>query len=88
MLTIIGIIVTLMLLLLAAMQLQNGLVATIGIILSVVAAFGTFRIVQSSMIEYEYTFTNGELDIDKIIAKKTLRNAYRKREKVHSLRKI
>ena len=69
-LTIIGIIVTLMLLLLAAMQLQNGLVATIGIILSVVAAFGTFRIVQSSMIEYEYTFTNGELDVDKIIAKK------------------
>lgn len=68
--TVIGTAAALLLLLLSALQLQNGLVATVGIILSVAAAFGTFHLVQSSMVEYEYTFTNGELDIDKIIAKK------------------
>lgn len=67
---IIGIIVTLALLLLALIQLQSSLIATIGIILAVAAAFGTYYLVQSSMVEYEYTFTNGELDVDKIVAKK------------------
>lgn len=68
--TIIGIIVTLVLLLLAVMQLHNGLIASLGIILAVAAAFGTYYLIQSTMVEYEYTFTNGELDVDKIIAKK------------------
>lgn len=67
---VVGTVVTLSLILLAIMQLQSFLMATLGIILSVATAFGTFYLVQSSMVEYEYTFTNGELDIDKIIAKK------------------
>lgn len=30
----------------------------------------TYLLVQGRYVEYEYTFTNGELDIDKIIAQK------------------
>lgn len=67
---VVGTVVTLALMLLTIIQLQSFLMATLGIILSAATAFGTFYLVQSSMVEYEYTFTNGELDIDKIIAKK------------------
>ncbi|MDE5582730.1 MAG: hypothetical protein K2J08_03390 [Ruminococcus sp.] len=41
-----------------------------GFVLAVVAGYGTFFMVQSTYVEYEYTFTNGELDIDKIVARK------------------
>lgn len=67
---VIGIIAALALLLLALMQLQSPLIATLGIILAVVSVFGTYYLVQSSMVEYEYTFTNGELDVAKIVAQK------------------
>lgn len=42
----------------------------IGFVLAVVSGYGTFFVVQSTYVEYEYIFTNGELDIDKIVAKK------------------
>jgi hypothetical protein len=39
-------------------------------ILAAASGYGTYFIVQGTYVEYEYTFTNGELDIAKIIAKK------------------
>ena len=42
----------------------------LGLILAAVAGYGTYFAVQGSYVEYEYTFTNGELDVDKIVAKK------------------
>ena len=33
------------------------------------ACWGAFKLIQRSSIEYEYIFTNGDLDIDKIIAR-------------------
>ena len=44
--------------------------AMLGLILAAVAGYGTYFAVQGSYVEYEYTFTNGELDVDKIVAKK------------------
>ncbi|HPY85788.1 MAG TPA: DUF6106 family protein [Ruminococcus flavefaciens] len=48
----------------------NGLAMLIGLLIAIAAAVGTFMLIQNMYVEYEYTFTNGELDIDKIIAKK------------------
>lgn len=36
---------------------------------AVIVAFGAYWFIQRQNIEYEYTFTNGDLDIDKIINK-------------------
>lgn len=41
----------------------------IGLLLAMASGYGTFFMGRNMYIEYEYTFTNGELDIDKIIAK-------------------
>lgn len=46
----------------------------IGLIAAAVLGYGTFYLLQGTYVEYEYTFTNGELDIDKIIAKKKRRS--------------
>lgn len=39
------------------------------VILALGTGFGVYYIVSRMYVEYEYTFTNGELDIDKIVAK-------------------
>jgi len=65
-----GSLFTLCLALLALLQLGQPLIALIGFVLAVAAGVGTFFLVQGSYVEYEYTFTNGELDVDKIIARK------------------
>ena len=49
---------------------RGGLFAFIGVILALAFGFLTFSKLQNTKVEYEYTFTNGELDIDKIIAQK------------------
>ncbi|MGN0576072.1 MAG: hypothetical protein ACI4J2_08580 [Ruminococcus sp.] len=44
--------------------------STLGFILAVGIGYGTYYLGQSTSVEYEYAITNGELDVDKIIAKK------------------
>ena len=39
------------------------------LLLAAGAAFGAYKLISLTSIEYEYIFTNGDLDIDKIIAK-------------------
>ncbi|MDE6036399.1 MAG: hypothetical protein K2G36_10905 [Ruminococcus sp.] len=65
-----GVIGTLILLIVGILFLGNPVPSLIGFLLAVGAGYGTFVTMQSSYIEYEYAFTNGELDVDKIIAKK------------------
>lgn len=43
----------------------------IGIFLGAGAIYGGYYLLQSLDLEYEYIFTNGDLDIDKIIAKRS-----------------
>ncbi|MBO4523480.1 hypothetical protein [Ruminococcus sp.] len=66
---IVGILFTAALLLLAILA-RRPLIMFLGFALSVVAGYGTYYYVQNTYVEYEYTFTNGDLDVDKIIAKK------------------
>lgn len=68
--TVAGIIGTLIFILFGLLTLGRPVLSVIGFILAVGAGYGVFNTIQSSYIEYEYTFTNGELDVDKIIAKK------------------
>ena len=70
MLIVVGVLFTLALAALAVLQLGRPLVALLGFALAVVAGYGTFYFVQNTYVEYEYAFTNGDLDVDKIIAKK------------------
>ena len=44
--------------------------APLSIFLGILAIYFSFRLAKKLEIEYEYTFTNGELDIDKIIAQR------------------
>lgn len=64
-----GIIITVILILFAVVQL-GSIVSMVCMLLAVAVGYGTFFLRQSYYVEYEYTFTNGELDIDKIVAKK------------------
>ncbi len=61
---------TVILALFGFLTLGNPVLSFLGFILAMGAGYGTFFLVQSSHVEYEYAFTNGELDIDKIIAKR------------------
>lgn len=45
----------------------RGIVTFIMIMVAAAVGFATFFFHRSTKVEYEYTFTNGELDIDKII---------------------
>lgn len=45
--------------------------AIIGIFIACLAIYGGFYLIQNMNIEYEYIFTNGDLDIDKIIAQRS-----------------
>ena len=73
MIIVVGILFSAALAVLALLQLRNPLVALLGFVLAVVSGYGTFNVVQNTYVEYEYAFTNGELDVDKIIAKKKRR---------------
>lgn len=64
-----GILLTVLLAVLSLMML-GSVYSTLGLILAVGTGFGTYYSGQSAYVEYEYAITNGELDIDKIIAKK------------------
>ncbi|MBR6242429.1 MAG: hypothetical protein IKQ90_02910 [Ruminococcus sp.] len=70
-LTIIGgILITLLLAFIGFTQLNRPIMGFAGLILAAAAGYGTFFLVQSMYVEYEYTFTNGEIEVAKIIAKK------------------
>lgn len=47
---------------------NGGLFSFLGIILAVFSAVMTYINQRNNKIEYEYTFTNGDFDVDKIIA--------------------
>lgn len=64
-----GIFIALILAIISFMNIGN-IFSIIGLLLAAVAGYFTFYLIQGMDVEYEYTFTNGELDIDKIIAKK------------------
>lgn len=68
--TVIGIVGTLIFVALGILMLGNPVLSLLGFLLATATGYGTFTVIQSSYVEYEYAFTNGELDIDKIIAKK------------------
>ena len=69
-LIIVGVFFTVVIAGLAVLQLTKPIFAMLGLILAAAAGYGTYFAVQGSYVEYEYTFTNGELDVDKIVAKK------------------
>ncbi len=64
-----GIAVTL-LLLVVSIAFIGSLISILGFLLAVATVFLIVTTIQGLDVEYEYTFTNGELDVDKIIAKK------------------
>ena len=68
--TVLGIVGTLIFLAVGILTLGMPLLSVAGFLLALATGYGTFNMIQSSYVEYEYAFTNGELDIDKIIAKK------------------
>lgn len=70
MLVVTGIFVTILLVLLSFIQLDHPILAFLGMVLAAASGYGTYFMVQGTYVEYEYTFTNGELEIAKIIAKK------------------
>ncbi len=45
--------------------------AVIGIFLACLSVYGGFYLTQNLNLEYEYIYTNGDLDIDKIIAQRS-----------------
>ena len=73
MVIVVGALLTLTLAALAILQLRNPILSLLGLALAAAAGYGTYHYVQNTYVEYEYTFTNGELDVDKIIAKKKRR---------------
>lgn len=70
MILVIGGLVTLFFVVTSFLSLGSGLFAFVGMILAVGAALVTFKTFRNTQIEYEYAYTNGELDIDKIIAQR------------------
>ena len=68
-LLVVGILLTAALAGFAVLQLGSPITAFVGLLLAAGAGYGTFFMYRNSYIEYEYAFTNGELDIDKITGK-------------------
>ena len=68
-----GIALTAVLAILTLLQFGNLLLIFLGFLLTAAAGYGTYYFLQETYVEYEYTFTNGELDVDKIIAKRKRR---------------
>lgn len=67
----IGIIVAAIIIILLA----NVLIPTFGLFITVGIGYGAFWLFQRFDVEYEYIFTNGELDIDKIFNKSRRKKA-------------
>lgn len=44
--------------------------STLGLLLAVGVIYGTYYLISGMSIEYEYILTNGEIDVDKIIARR------------------
>lgn len=65
-----GSLFTLCLVLLGLLQLSQPVITLMFLLLAAAGGYMTYLLVQGRYVEYEYTFTNGELDIDKIIAQK------------------
>jgi hypothetical protein len=65
-----GVVFVIAMALLAFLQLDKPLMAFMGMVFSAVGGYWTYFMVQNTYVEYEYTFTNGELEVAKIIAKK------------------
>lgn len=65
-----GSLFTLCLALLGLIQLSQPVITLMFLLLAAAGGYMTYLLVQGRYVEYEYTFTNGELDIDKIIAQK------------------
>ena len=63
-----GMLITVLLAVGGILMLGKGFVTFIMLILAAAAGYGTFFMFRNTKVEYEYTFTNGDLDIDKIIA--------------------
>lgn len=63
-----GIAVTLILAALGIIFLGKGIITFLFLAAAAAAGYATFFIMRNTKVEYEYTFTNGDLDIDKIIA--------------------
>lgn len=64
-----GIFITIALVILAVLK-MGSTISIIMLLLAGGAGYLTYFLGTSTYVEYEYTFTNGELDIDKIIAKR------------------
>ncbi len=62
-----GIILTFLAAAYGLLALQRGIITFLMLIVAAAIGIGTFFYHKNTKIEYEYTFTNGELDIDKII---------------------
>lgn len=52
------------------LPLVHQIFATFGLILAAAAVYGVYFLLSSMSVEYEYILTNGEIDIDKIIARR------------------
>ena len=63
-----GIAVTLILAVLGVVFLGKGIITFMLLVAAAASGYCTFYLFRSTKVEYEYTFTNGDLDIDKIIA--------------------
>lgn len=48
----------------------SQLLATLNVFIVVAAGYGAWYLITSMNVEYEYILTNGEIDIDKIIARR------------------
>lgn len=66
--SIIGMIILTAALLVLGIMLRGGIINFILLIFALVSGVATFFTIRNTKVEYEYTFTNGDLDIDKIIA--------------------
>lgn len=57
-------------LLIITIMFMGNILSMFTLLMALGSAYMIYTGIQNMQIEYEYTFTNGELDIDKIIAKK------------------
>lgn len=63
-----GIVFSLIALILALALLGHGILTFVLLVAAAAAGYFTYYTIRNTKVEYEYTFTNGDLDIDKIIA--------------------